>query len=275
MFSIKNVVGTGLNSLAALAPRAAGRLSLDLFCRPISGRNFTKKELAYLNKSTWEPLYFQGKKIQCYVWGEGKEKVFLAHGFNSNAARWRILGSMLEKKGYQVIAMDVPAHGHSDWKRVNGLLYAQTFAQAMQHYQPDYVVGHSFAGIALSYYFTQMECLPVQKIIMMGVPDELRDVTNVFFKELGLKSTVQRAYDDAFKEKFGYPTEYFTLSNMVKQLSFPGLIIHDEQDDVASFEGAKRIYENWPNASFFSTDRYGHSLQGRPVYNAIVQYLEN
>ena len=59
---------------------------LDLFCKPIGGRIFTKREKAFLDKSTWIPLYLNGKKIQCYTWGQGKQKILLAHGFNSNTS---------------------------------------------------------------------------------------------------------------------------------------------------------------------------------------------
>lgn len=266
------IAGKAVNGLVHLFPNKIGRLMLDLFCKPTGGQTFTKKEKAFLDKSTWVALYLNGKKIQCYTWGQGKQKILLAHGFNSNASRWRILVNLL-KKDYQVIALDIPAHGNSDWKRVNGLLYAQVIELVMQHFKPQIIVGHSFAGIAFSYYFSKMKFIPVEKMVLMGVPNELTDVTNVFFQAINANKKVQAAYYKAFQEKFGYEAKYFTLSNLLKEVPYPTLIIHDKNDDIASFEGAKMIHQSLSNASFFPTKQLGHSLQGRIVYKEILRFL--
>lgn len=163
MIKIEQVVGKTINGLGLVAPKLAGKIMLDLFCRPNKGKKFTAKEQAFLDKAAWKIVLLDGKKIQCYTWGQGGKKVLLAHGFNSNAARWRILCNLLLKEGYQVIALDVPAHGNSDWNRVNGILYASVIEQVMNQFKPDIIVGHSFAGIAYAYYFSKLKSLPVEK----------------------------------------------------------------------------------------------------------------
>lgn len=274
MIDKAKIAGKAVNGLVHIFPNNIGRLMLDLFCKPIDGRNFTKREKTFLDKSNWIPLYLNGKKIQCYTWGQGKQKILLAHGFNSNASRWRLLVNLL-KNDYQVIALDIPAHGNSDWKRVNGLLYAQVIETVMKHFKPQIVVGHSFAGIAFSYYFSKMAYIPVEKMVLMGVPNELTDVTNVFFQTINANKKVQAAYYKAFYEKFGYEANYFTLSKLLKGVPYPTLIIHDENDDIASFEGAKIIHQSLTNAHFFPTKKLGHSLQGRIVYKEIHRFLTN
>lgn len=273
MIKIEQVVGKTINGLGYVAPNIAGKIMLDLFCRPIKGKKFTTKEQAFLEEAKWHAILLDGKKIQCYSWGQSEKKVLLAHGFNSNAARWRILCPMLLKKGYQVIALDVPAHGNSDWNRVNGLLYAKVIEQVMNHFKPKIVVGHSFAGIAYAYYFSKLKSLPVEKMILMGVPNDLSDVTQVFFNTLKVNQKVQDAYLKAFLKKFSYPTSYFKLDKLLKDVAIPSLIIHDEQDDVASFEGAKILHQSLKNATFVGTKKLGHSLQGRSVFKAILDYL--
>jgi len=266
------ITGKAVNGLVHLLPKKIGRLVLDLFCRPIDGQTFNKKEQLFLEKSNWVALYLDGKKIQCYTWGTGKQKVLLAHGFNSNASRWRLLVNLL-KNDYQVIALDVPAHGNSDWKRVNGLLYAQVIEVVMQYFKPQFIVGHSFAGIAIAYYFSQMDFIPVEKMVLMGIPNELTDVTNVFFEAINANEKVQAAYYKAFQEKFGYTANYFTLSKLLKEVPYPTLIIHDENDDIASFEGAKTIHHSLSNSRFFPTKNLGHSLQSRTVFKEIQHFL--
>ena len=114
-------------------------------------------------------------------------------------------------KNYQIIALDVPAHGNSDWNRVNGLLYAQVIEVVMRHFSPQFVVGHSFAGIAYAYYFSKMESLPIEKMVLMGVPDDLTDITEVFFQTLGANEKVKAAYFEHKNEPI-YAFEFETDS---------------------------------------------------------------
>jgi len=274
MIPVEKVVGQAINGLAYLSPKLTGRIELDLFCRPIKGKTFTKKEQAFLDQANWVDLSLDGKKVQCYTWGKGTKKVLLAHGFNSNAARWRLLTNLLLQADFQIIALDVPAHGNSAWKRVNGILYAQVLAEVMRYFQPDLLVGHSFAGIAFSYYYRELEAIPVEKMVLMGVPNKLSDVTQVFFQQLGLNPKAQAAYYDTFEQTFEYPIDYFTLAKFLKDLAISGLIIHDENDDIAAFEGARAIYQAWPNAQFFATKNLGHSLQSRAVYQEILGFIQ-
>jgi len=267
------LVGGALNGLVHLFPTLTGKVMLDLFCRPIAGKVYSKKEQAFLKTADWVPLYLNNKTIQCYTWGNGERKILLAHGFNSNASRWRLLVNLLKATDYQIIAIDVPAHGNSDWKRVNGLLYAQVIEVVMEYFKPQFVAGHSFAGIAFAYYFSEMKCLPIEKMILMGVPNELTDVTNVFFQTLRINQKGQNAYYHAFQKKFGYEANYFTLSKLLKEVPYPSLIIHDKNDDIASFAGAQIIAQTMKNARFLPTQKLGHSLQGKAVYNAINDFL--
>lgn len=273
MIKLEQVVGKTINGLGYVAPNLAGRMMLDLFCRPNEGKKFTLKEHAFLEKAKWEIVHLDSKKIQCYIWGNGTKKILLAHGFNSNAARWRVLCNLLLAKGYQVIALDVPAHGNSDWNRVNGLLYARVIEQVMNRFKPHHVVGHSFAGIAISYYFSKLNPLPVEKMVFLGVPNDLLDVTQVFFDTLKLNQKVRAAYLKAFQEKFNYPTSYFKLNNLLQEVRISNLIIHDEQDDIASFEGAKTLHQSLANSTFLPTKNLGHSLQGRSVFRAILEFI--
>ena len=275
MMKIEQVVGKTINGLGKVAPNLAGKLVLDLFCRPTEGKKFTAKEKAFLAEGIWHSLQLDGKKIQCYTWGNGPKKILLAHGFNSNAGRWRILSKLMQNSDYQIIALDVPAHGNSEWNRVNGLLYARVIEQVMNRFKPNYVVGHSFAGIAYAYYFSKMNPLPVEKIILLGVPNDLSDITKVYFDKLALSEKVQNAYLKAFLKKFNYPTSYFTLNKLFKNVNTPCLIIHDEQDDIASFQGAKLLHQSWSNSTFLPTENLGHSLQGRSVYKAILDFVKN
>ena len=60
----------------------------------------------------------------------------------------------------------------------------------------------------------------------------------------------------------------------MKKIDIQGLVIHDEKDDVAPFEGGKRIHENWKKSKFLGTKNLGHSVEGEEVYQAILSSFE-
>ena len=107
----------------------------------------------------------------------------------------------------------------------------------------------------------------------MGVPNELTDITNVFFQVINANEKVQAAYYKAFQKKFGYEANYFTLSKLLKEAPYPTLIIHDKNDEVASFEGAQMLQHSLKNARLFPTKNLGHSLQGRTVFKEILYFF--
>jgi len=56
-------------------------------------------------------------------------------------------------------------------------------------------------------------------------------------------------------------------------LNTKGLIVHDSNDTVVSFEEAKKIAGSWKNADFIETKGLGHSMHDENLYNYIVTFL--
>ncbi|WP_164135036.1 alpha/beta hydrolase, partial [Serratia marcescens] len=64
----------------------------------------------------------------------------------------------LQKKGFEVLAFDAPAHGSSDGERINGINYRDCILQIEKKWGALYaIIGHSFGGFAAS---LAMEKLP-------------------------------------------------------------------------------------------------------------------
>lgn len=264
----------GLNTISYISEQKAGELAVDLFCWPQQGRTFSPEQHAFLQTARWETHIFKKEKVQCYIWEGTGKTVLLAHGYNSNTARWRFLVPHLLKAGYRVVALDAPCHGNSGWKRVNAILYAQTIAKLMPHYRPHFVIGHSFGGMALAYYFAELDAISIEKLVLMSVPAELTDVEKVFFDTLGVNKRTHQAFIKVFEEQFNFKREYFSIASYMKKIDISGLVIHDEKDDVAPFEGGKRIHKNWKNSKFLATKTLGHSVEGEEVYQAILTSFE-
>lgn len=84
-------------------------------------------------------------------WGTGDRVAVLIHGMITDSACWHEVGPALAGKGYRVVAVDLPGHGHSpvpDGVRtledVAGLLLRTVPAA------PDLAIGHSLGGVTLA-----------------------------------------------------------------------------------------------------------------------------
>lgn len=267
------LAGRTINTLALFSKHAAGKLAFTIFCTPKAGKVFTKKERQFLDQAQQKQIPFQSTHLQVYTWEGAGKTVLLAHGYESNTARWRPLVRFLNGKGYKVIAFDAPAHGASGGKTVNGVLYAEAMAAVLKHHAVDFVVGHSLGGMAAIYYFSHLATEAVDKLILMAVPSELSTVIDFYYKVLQLNQRSQKAMETYFQQYIGFNIDYFSASQFIKKVEIPGLLILDKNDEIALFEESKAISECWPQGYLFVTEGLGHSLQGRSVYKTILETI--
>ncbi|MEL6257154.1 MAG: alpha/beta hydrolase [Bacteroidota bacterium] len=267
-------VGSFLNLLASIWPSLAGMLSFRLFCTPRDGRNFSNKDKRFLSAAKKEKIAMTGFEVQTYEWEGNGKKILLAHGWDSNVARWRALLPVLQKENYSIIALDAPAHGKSGPKLANGVIYAEAIGKLVEKYKPDYVLGHSFGGMAAAYYFADPSSRKVEKLILMGTPSRLSSVMTTFNEVLGLNEKSQKATARTFEEKIGFPVEYFSVERYIQQVKLAGLIMHDKHDPVAPYSQARAIHENWEGSDFYETEKLGHSMQAGSVFKRILAELK-
>lgn len=273
---IKTPKGFGqyVNALSLVAPQAAAKIAFRIFCTPRKGRIFTKSQQRLLEKAEQERLPLYDFELQTYVWKGGEEKVLLAHGWDSNAARWKAVIGILQRAGYTVIGFDVPGHGQSGSDIVTAVLYAEAIEQVMKRFQPDYVVGHSFGGMGAAHYFANFDALPIKRLILMATPSKLTRILGDYYKLINFKKRGQKALDKYFKKDFGVDASFFSSEDFAKKLTMNGLVIHDKLDDITPFNEGERIHQNWENSDFFVTEGVGHSLQNRSVYRKILEEIQ-
>ena len=267
-------VGAILNSLFVLFPRKTEKITLGLLRTPQKGRKFTAEDEAFLQTAEAETLELDDFLLQTYRWPGKRRKVLLAHGWDSNAARWRKLITYLQKNEIEVVALDAPAMGRSGNRTVDAVLYARAIAMAINRFNPDTLVGHSFGGSAAVYYLAQLsgEC-PINRLVLMGTPSRLTTMLKGYYQLLGLRSALQRSTEKSLEQVLGHPLDYFSAHRLIRKISIPGLIIHDEKDSVAPVAEARLIHENWPVAKLYITHGIGHSLQAEEVYAMIQEQL--
>ncbi|MEO0734006.1 MAG: alpha/beta hydrolase, partial [Bacteroidota bacterium] len=182
----------------------------------------------------------------------------------------------LREAGFDIYALDAPAHGKSDGKKFNVFVYCEVlhaYFDAMGFAQ-DYWVGHSGGGMAAIYYCSCPEQpYRPRRIVSMAVPGELEDFVNKFCSIIGANERVKYGIERSMKRKLDRGFADIRFTDFVKDVDVPGLIIHDEEDDVAPFAGAERMHTNWRGSELASTRGLGHSLVGELVPAIVVEYL--
>jgi len=76
-----------------------------------------------------------------------------------------------------------------------------------------------------------------------------------------------------FTKHFNINIHEFSGSLFASKIKVPGLLIHDEGDEVVSFKEAEKIAAAWPAAEFVVTNGLGHSLHDSRLYQKIYSFL--
>lgn len=266
--------GQLVNVISLFSPKKSAEIAFKIFCTPRKGRNFSKSQTALLERSEQERLPLRDFELQTYVWKGGEEKVLLVHGWDSNSARWKAVISTLLAENYTVIAFDGPGHGKSGNETTNGVLYAEGVEKVVHRFKPDYVIGHSFGGMAVCNYFANFDALPIKRLILMATPSKLSRVLDDYYKIINYKNRGQKALKSYFTNTYGFTAESFSMEDYIKKVKIKGLVIHDKNDETTPFREGVAIHQNWEGSNLFEVENIGHSLQHKSVYLKIVEEIK-
>ena len=264
---------TYLNSLALVSELKAGKVALAIFCRPRKGK-LTDENRKTLSSATWETLSLRDLTIQTYHWAGEKPTILLAHGWESNAARWQQWVKKLRKQGYSVVAMDAPAHGESGSAQFNAFLYAEMIGIVAERFQPIAIIGHSVGAFAAAFYATHFLTPSVKRLVLLAPPSELNQIFDKYLDFMQVSGKVRGGFYKKFESLFNHPVSYFSIKERIKSLKIKGLVIHDKGDDICAFSDGEQIHANWKGSEFIATEGYGHTLRHESVSNMVVDYLK-
>lgn len=265
-----------LNGTARITRRGAGRIGYHLLTNP---RRLEEepKNLVFLESAEQTNLELLGQTIHTYHWPGNGPSVLLLHGWESSTARWFALFEPLRKAGYDIHAIDAPAHGQSSGKKFNVFYYCQIIDAYFNKtgFVQDYWVGHSGGGMAAIYYCSTKDYAHRPKqIVSMAVPGELENFIDKFCELVGANDRVKYGIGKRVHKKLNLTVEDISFREFVKRVDVPGLIIHDEEDDVAPIAGARTMHSNWKGSKLATTRGCGHSLVGDLVPAMVVEYLD-
>ena len=262
-----------VNALALFSETKASKLALSIFCRPRKGK-LTDDNRQTLSSATWETLNLRDMTIQTYRWAGTKPTILLAHGWESNAARWQQLIKKLRKQGFTVVALDAPAHGESGSTQFNAVLYAEMMQVVVERFAPVAIVGHSVGAFATAFFAIKYFPPSVSRLILLAPPSEIEPFFKQYLSFMQFSKKVNQGFQKSVERLFKQPLAYFSIKKLIKPLQIKGLIIHDRTDTICPFTDGEQIHANWQGSDFIVTEGYGHRLQNDKVNTLIVDYLK-
>lgn len=173
-------------------------------------------------------------------WGDQGPRILALHGWEGRASQFRGLGERLAARGYQLIALDAPAHGRSPGREANPVVFADAAVEAASELGPLYaVVGHSMGGAAVL--LAQGRGLRAGRSVAIAAPAALPDVLQRLSRGFGLPLRASRAFVAQMERHAGEPAASLDVALLGAHLRGPLLLVHDHDDTVVPFGDGERI----------------------------------
>ena len=272
-FVIKSI-GNALNATSLISSKYASKKAIHLFASPRKGR-YNDKQKRIIESAFFEEVNYNNLDIATYRWvGKGKT-VLLAHGWESNTARWDYILKDLQEQDFNIISLDAPAHGRSGGKQFNAVLYSEFINVVAQKFKPDVLIGHSVGGMASVFSMYKHQISSVEKMILLGAPAHFTGVFDRYKSMMGFNNRISNGLDSIVLERFDQPVSYFSAANFTASIEAKGLIIHDKNDRIIPYEDAQLIASRYKNSELISTTGFGHSLKDETLTPKIIRFIND
>jgi pimeloyl-ACP methyl ester carboxylesterase len=273
-FIITKAIGFYLNCLSYVNAEKAKNKAYQLFSKPRKGKLKEEELPKTLQSATLETFEYNNEKFQTYIWKGNSEVIFLIHGWESNASRWKKLLAHLKPLGKTIIAIDGPAHGLSEGTEFNAPKFAEYITIVAQKYQPKTIIGHSVGGTAISFYLNKYKDNTIEKVILLGSPSDFKIFSDNFVKLLSLNNRIKNSLENHYFEKFNININDFAAHKFAQNFTQKALIAHDSEDKVVLVDEGRKYANNWKNALYIETSGLGHSMHDADLYQKIVDFIE-
>ncbi|WP_323788187.1 alpha/beta hydrolase [Psychroserpens sp.] len=268
------LIGAIINFIGLFSRRAASKIAIKLFSSPRRKR-IKEVEKDFLETAFIEDLKYDDISIMTYRWLGKKDTVLLAHGWESNAVRWKDLILKLKALDYNVIALDAPAHGLSSGKLFNALIYSECINVVAKKFNAKIVIGHSVGGMATTFFLHKYQLPTIEKLVLLGVPSNFVGVFGRYVNMMGYTTRISKTMDDLILERFHNKPEHFNAAKFSETITAKGLLIHDKYDAVIPYSDAEDFKNFYKNSKLITTEGFGHGLQSETVNDHILTFVSH
>lgn len=271
---LKKTIGYLMLGLFYLAPGRVGPWLLRLFFRPGSAVQSDDE------KAIWESGYAfefesHGRKIEARYWGDGPG-VLLVHGWDGRGSQFHRLVAPIVAAGYRAIAFDAPAHGDSDGLETNYFEYTDAVRHLLRGdagMPVEKIVAHSF-GASASINAIDKEGASAD-LLLIAPALHLEEFLHQSFQRHGIPFALFREVIGRLETRYGYDFHRDDPKKLIRQLTLPFIILHDELDRTVPIEHSRAEAQNNPKISLQETRDLGHTriLKSDAAVAAVEAYL--
>lgn len=248
-------IRSGMGFLGKVAPGLAARLAADLFMRPFRPQP-RARERNWLKDAEAVTLPTRHGELAGWSWGKGPT-VILLHGWNGRGSQMGWLAREIAARGFRSVAFDGPAHGRSPGRRTNLINHSAALVDVAAGTADLHgIVGHSFGALAISYRWAELP--PVDRIVMISPPAEMKIYSRMFMRAVGGSDEVHRRMLEIYRRRFGVVWDELSVETLAPDLDIPLLVVHDRSDRQAPFSHGERTCRTWTDARLFETEGLGH-----------------
>jgi pimeloyl-ACP methyl ester carboxylesterase len=277
------------SAAASLEVATAGRAAFESFCCPPvqqldqSTQRLIDHMTPLFNRATSVQVASADGDVQAYLWrgaGVFRGRVILVHGWSGRAMVMGLFVEPLLRAGFDVVALDLPAHGCSGGTRLSMPIGGRAVQAVAHFFQPvTAAITHSFGGPVLA---LAMEggrplthALKLDRAVLIAAPNKLSAMTDRFATSQNLSPLVHAELDRLVAEAARRPIETVQTGAMLERAGTPSLIIHDELDGDVPYDRALAICASAPNATLMTTCGLGHTriIISSAVVRASVKFL--
>lgn len=205
---------------------------------------------------------------------KSNKPILLVHGWESRATQMFGFVPGLLNKGYQVFAVDMPAHGYSEGSISDANKFVQTILLAQQELGGfDAIIAHSLGAGATSHAISQG--LKSNKLVLISGPSSVETIMRQFSTFIGLNHKASNLFVHFTGEQVGIKASEMDAKTLLHKNDIPTLFIHDENDTIVPISESQRLMLVFTNSELFITTDLGHRkiLKSKRVMEKIDQFL--
>lgn len=253
--------------------RLAVRRLAQQFLSPRSRRSPSAAERAQFDAARRFMFDFQGEQLVGYRFGSGP-KVLLLHGLGGSASQMYAFVQPLVAAGFEVVALDAPAHGESGGSWIAIPRYGAAIAQLAEHEGPMHaLIAHSLGAPAAT--FALRLGLQTERMVFVGAPADAFVYFILWARSLGLPGRLTARVRAEIEARAGYPMELLNAERMGDVLRAPLLVIHDREDREVPWHDGERVRRSARDGRMLTTTGLGHRriLHDAQVVQAAVEFI--
>lgn len=243
----------------------AGTVAPDLTARLVKRLIFTPTRLkpsepgrSILGQARVDQLSIDGQTVYHYVWGDAGPRVLLVHGWGGDAAQMTAYVEPLRQLGYQVVAIDMPAHGRSTGKSASVRHFEPCVANAARVYgEFQGVIAHSLGAAAVTFAMSRGFSAP--RAVFLGPVSRYDSVWEYSRRMMNLPAKVMPKVVKHAQDWLGITFPEMEPARLAPAMSAALLIIHDRGDRESPFDDAAALAAAWPGAELAATEKLGHT----------------